>query len=187
MNFEDYKQCFSDILEDRITDGVYQDAQYKEYTKLNWSRQSRWMKSGVLEADVIAFLKNINQKMYWTVITEPWCGDAAHIVPFIELMSRENEKIEVNYELRDTAPFTIEKYLTNGAKSIPKLIVRDEHGNDLLIWGPRPQQCQLQFEEEKKQGLPMEQIKANVQKWYNQDKGKEIQQEITSSLQNILK
>src|SRR3546814_13916104 len=74
-------------------------------------------------------LKNVVQRIQapqrWTVITEPWCGDAAHSVPFIELASRKNPAITVSYELRDSEPFRINDYLTNGSKSIPKLIIRE--------------------------------------------------------------
>ena len=77
--------------------------------------------------------------------------------------------------------------MTNSAKSIPKLVVRDAQGRDLFVWGPRPEKCQAQFLKEKQDGLPIEEVKANVQKWYNQDKGKEIQKEIITGLKNVLK
>lgn len=184
MNFNSYFHYFQNIIENK--DGnfpeLYQDPDYFEYTKLNWSRLNRWLKTGKLLEETITKLKAVNAPQKWIVITEPWCGDASHIVPFIELMSKENPLISVDYELRDTEPFRIDKYLTHGSKSIPVLIVQDENGNDLAVWGPRPKECQEFFLSEKEKGADLEALKIVLQKWYNQDKGAKIQQEITEKL-----
>lgn len=180
MNFTSYLNYFQNIVEN--TNGnfpeLYQDPEYFEYTKLNWSRLNRWMKTGKLLDATIQKLKAIQVAQQWIVITEPWCGDASHIVPFIELMARENDLISVRYELRDAEPFRITQYLTNGSKSIPILIIQDNHGNDLKVWGPRPKECQDFFMSEKNKGSDFEGLKVALQKWYNTDKGVQIQQEI---------
>lgn len=182
MDFTSYLNYFQNIIENK--DGnlpeLYQNPEYFEYTKLNWSRMNRWLKTGKLLDETASKIKSINTPQNWIVITEPWCGDASHIVPFIEMMAKENQLISVSYELRDTAPFRIENYLTNGSKSIPILIIQDQNGKDLAIWGPRPQECQAIFMSEKEKGGDLESLKIALQKWYNTDKGKKIQQEITA-------
>lgn len=180
MNFKSYLNYFQNIIENK--DGnlpeLYKDPEYFEYTKLNWSRLNRWLKTGKLTDETIQKLKAINTPQNWIVITEPWCGDASHIVPFIELMSRENSLISVSYELRDFEPFRIDNYLTNGSKSIPILIIQDKNGNDLGVFGPRPKECQEFFLSEKEKGTDLEGLKIALQKWYNTDKGVQIQKEI---------
>lgn len=147
---------------------------YQDYIKMNWTRMNRWLKTG----KVMAELQNvIKEPQEWLVITEPWCGDAAHTVPFIQMIAEANPQVEVNYELRDSEPFSIEKYLTNGSKSIPKLVIRDKEGNDLFVWGPRPKGCQELF-----QSMPKELAIVELQKWYNEDKGKGVQEELLSFL-----
>ena len=182
MNFTSYLNYFQTIVENK--DGnlpeLYQNPEYFEYTKLNWSRLNRWLKTGKLSDQTIQKLKEINSVQNWIVITEPWCGDASHIVPFIELMSRENDLISVSYELRDSEPFRIDNYLTNGSKSIPILVIQDENGNDLGVFGPRPEECQEFFMSEKEKGADFEGLKIALQKWYNTDKGVQIQKEIIS-------
>lgn len=184
MNFNEYLDYFQNIIEN--ADGnlpeLYQDPEYFDYTKLNWSRMNRWMKTGKLLESTIHKIKAINAPQKWIVITEPWCGDASHIVPFIELMARENELITVEYELRDSQPYRIDNYLTNGSKSIPVLVVQDQNAKDLLVWGPRPKECQDFFMTEKNNGADFEALKIALQKWYNQDKGEKIQQEIIAQL-----
>jgi len=182
MDFTSYLDYFQAIVENK--DGklpeLYQDPEYFEYTKLNWSRVNRWMKTGKLLDGTVAKLKTINTPQNWIVITEPWCGDASHIVPFIELMSRENDLISVSYELRDSEPFRINNYLTGTSKSIPILIIQDKNEKDLKVWGPRPKECQEFFMSEKEKGADFEALKIALQKWYNQDKGVQIQQEVLS-------
>src|SRR5690606_37230624 len=104
---------------------------------------------------------------HWFVITEPWCGDAAHSVPFIQLAAQLNPLITVEYELRDSEPFRINDYLTGGSKSIPKLIIRDDQGNDLATWGPRPVECQKLFDQLKIDQADFETQKTSLQHWYN--------------------
>lgn len=180
MDFTSYLDYFQNIIEnqDENLPELYQNPEYFEYTKLNWSRMNRWLKTGKLLDETKAKLKSITTPQNWIVITEPWCGDASHIVPFIELMANENKLISVSYELRDSEPFRIDHYLTNGSKSIPIVIVQDAKGNDLAVWGPRPQECQAIFMSEKDKGADLEALKITLQKWYNADKGEKIQQEI---------
>lgn len=180
MNFEAYLELFEQLLHqspDQLQ-GLYAHEGYIDYTKLNWSRMNRWIKTGVLSRELIDTLEKIREAQQWIVITEPWCGDAAHIVPFIQMASRCNPLISVSYELRDTEPFRIEQYLTNGSKSIPKLIVRNTSGEDLGVWGLRPRSCQELYQNLKAAHVSGEEIKTTIQQWYNADKGSEIQKEI---------
>lgn len=184
MNFSEYQQQFDLILNEQNPQPPYNDEHYLEYTKLNASRQFRWLKKGVLSDDTKLTIQSIQEKQTWVLITEHWCGDAAHSVPFIYLMSELNPNITLRIQLRDSAESEIEKYLTNGGKSIPKLIVRDIAGNDLHVWGPRPHACQVIFDELKQQNATFEDQKIALQKWYNEDKGVSVQQEICDLLSN---
>ena len=60
--------------------------------------------------------------MIWLIITEGWCGDAAQCIPTIEKIAAESKNIETHYVLRDENLDLIDEYLTNNARSIPKLI-----------------------------------------------------------------
>lgn len=180
MTFQEYLQFFEAIIStpsDKQT-APYDNADYIDYTRLNWSRMNRWLKTARLSEELIAQIKQIDAPQHWIVITEPWCGDAAHCVPFIELISRENPLITVTYELRDSAPFRINSYLTNGTKSIPKLVIRDSEGTDIGVWGPRPEGCQQVYARLLAEKATFETIKTEIQNWYNANKGVEIQQEL---------
>lgn len=184
MTFQEYLQYFGSILQktNEEQSAPYNDVQYIDYTRLNRSRMNRWLKTGTISEELKTAVQNIKSARQWIIITEPWCGDAAHNIPFIEMAGRENPLITISYELRDSKPFRINDYLTNGSKSIPKLIIKDATGKDLATWGPRPGGCQKVYAELTVQKADFETVKTEIQKWYNADKGKELQKELIEVL-----
>ncbi|HMO33110.1 MAG TPA: thioredoxin family protein [Lacibacter sp.] len=184
MNFQEYRTLFEQIIEKEPAGNIppYNNPDYLDYTRLNWSRMNRWMKTGKLSAALLDHLHTIDSPQQWIIITEPWCGDAAHNIPFLQMAGDANKLITVSYELRDAAPFRIDQYLTNGTKSIPKLIIRDAGGKDLGTWGPRPANCQVLYSRLKEEQAPFETVKVELQNWYNQNKGKDLQDELLQVL-----
>jgi hypothetical protein len=187
MDFANYEQYFESILNGETIVAPYDKPAYMNYTKLNWTRQHRWLKTGELNADLINLVMQIKHPQHWIIITEPWCGDAAHILPFIHKLTQMNPLITLDIQLRDSEPHLINSYLTgaNKSKSIPKLIVRNSEGHDLMVWGPRPQENQELFEQMKGDERDMEEIKLRLQKWYNDDKGRSLQHELLEALISI--
>jgi hypothetical protein len=177
MDFEAYQQTFLTILSGEFSIPPYGNADYLNYVKLNFFRQQRWLKTGGVLPKLHLALKQLNAKQSWTVITEPWCGDSAHTIPFIHLLSHLNSLIEVDYQLRDTTPFLINSYLTNGTKSIPKLIIKED-GQMIGVWGPRPIQCQLLYDQLMYDHVDHQSEKMTLQQWYNNDKGMSFQNEL---------
>jgi hypothetical protein len=182
MTFEFYLQHFEDILNHPENHPTYQDDEYFQYTTMNWARMGRWLKRFEPTMEFQQSIATLAEKQQWIIITEPWCGDAAHSVPMLAKMAAQNPNIVLEIQLRDSAPFLIDSYLTNGGKSIPILIIRDENGRDLALWGPRPKACQQLFVQLKESGKDFSAIKEEIQKWYNTDKGAEIQKEIQALL-----
>ncbi|HET8572460.1 MAG TPA: thioredoxin family protein [Edaphocola sp.] len=180
MNFPAYCQYFKSIADQPLSaqQAPYDQPDYLNYVQLNWSRMNRWLKNGRLSEALVNRVKGIRSAQSWLVITEPWCGDAAHSVPFIELLSKVNPLISIRYELRDSEPFSINQYLTNGSKSIPKLVVRNSANTDLFAWGPRPVACQKIYTDLLTRNADQDEIKIALQKWYNEDKGQTLQEEL---------
>jgi hypothetical protein len=185
MDFKEYQLSFDPILCGENTNHPYDDPHFVEYVKLNHSRMNRWLKRGSLEEKIVSTIQSIDQVQRWIVITEPWCGDAAHVLPFIVKMAELNPKIELSIQLRDAQDSEIEDYLTDGTRSIPKLIVRDEYGKDLIVWGPRPQPCQKLAKDMIKEGIAPAERKIALQNWYNKDEGTTVQREICRLIESI--
>lgn len=177
MNWTEYTDLFDPIINREVTGGMYDKEVYVEYVQLNKARINRWIKKNPISDESKKIIAGITEPQKWIVITEPWCGDAAHSLPIIKLLADLNDNIELEFVLRDSSDL-IDSYLTNGGKSIPKLIVRDTNGKDLFTWGPRPEECQNLVAEMKNTDLSPQERNTKVQIWYNKNQGAAIQQEI---------
>lgn len=184
MTWDEYLRYFKDILESASRKPPYDNEDYYQYTKLNKSRTNRWLKQNPLTEATTQFMSEVTMKQHWIVITEPWCGDAAHIVPVLYLMSELSDHIQFSIQLRDEGS-EIEQYLTNGTRSIPMLIVRDINGNDLFHWGPRSKQGTELYEKLKAKNAPFEEQKIALQEFYNRDEGKGVQDEVVAWLKEL--
>jgi hypothetical protein len=105
-------------------------------------------------------------------------------LPIIKLMSDASEKIDLKIVLRDENEVLMNQFLTNGAKSIPKLLLLDETFNLINHWGPRPEGAKnLIIEYKANHGIVDEAAKIALQKWYLDDKGISTMKEIVAILQ----
>ena len=177
MNFEAYRELFDTILSGKEQASPYNDPAYLQYTELNRSRMNRWLKQGQLRPSLVEFLEKNDQPQQWVLITEPWCGDAAHSVPFLARLAQISPLVKLEIQLRDSGS-EIDRYLTNGGRAIPYLIIRDPEGKDLATWGPRPKACQDLFHRLKTEEVASDERKIQIQNWYNEDKGQSLQREL---------
>ena len=184
MDWKEYLNLFEDIIEERNSEPPYDKEDYVYYTQLNKARTLRWLKKKPLNEDLIKAIENISVSQKWILITEPWCGDAAHINPIIYLLSELNSNITLEIVLRDSNNL-IDLYLTNGSKSIPKLVVRDLNDTDLFDWGPRPEEAQAMVMEMKSRKEPYDNISKTVQNWYNKNKSQDLQNELRKLFSTI--
>ena len=189
MTYEQYVQKIKELLSENktSTSTINNSPNLIHYTEMNLQRMHRLDKTTHLTDTTVENLKKLNQKRIWLVITEGWCGDASQIVPVIEKMAQQNSLISHQLIFRDEHPDIMAAFLTDESRSIPKLIVLDEEGHVLNTWGPRPQALQERVMQEKIKMLAMskeerkiyfDEVKTEVQKWYNNDKTHEIQREI---------
>lgn len=178
LNWEQYLNLFEDILSGKFTNEIYEKPAYLDYVKMNFSRVNRWLKHAEIDDVLVANIKNIEAPQTWYLITEPWCGDAAHSTPFISKLAALNPAIELKIVLRDENLEFMDQYLTNGGRSIPKLVVRDINDSDLFDWGPRPAELKQIHAELKADNQPFEVINSTLQNWYNKNKGAAILNEL---------
>ncbi|MGV6829718.1 MAG: thioredoxin family protein [Flavobacteriales bacterium] len=154
------------------------------YTVLNHSRMNRWDKTLKFQEDIINSFKNFKGNITWLVLTESWCGDAAHSLPIMNRLSELNDNISLKIILRDKNKDLMNAFLTNGSMSIPKIIVFDNQTQNILgDWGPRPSYAsQLVNNFKEKHGSLTPEFKKDLQVWYNKNKGKNIAEDLESLL-----
>jgi hypothetical protein len=178
-SYTEYRIIVSKLISEGKSTGKEQSADLLHYSELNEVRMKRLEKTLKLDTIVEKTLQNLKYKQTWLVISEGWCGDAAQILPIIKLMSEASEIIDLKIVLRDENDGLMNQFLTNGAKSIPKLLVLDESFNLINHWGPRPEGAKnLIIEYKANHGIVDEAAKTALQKWYLEDKGISTMKEI---------
>lgn len=183
-SYTEYRIIVSKLISEGKSTGKEQSADLLHYSELNEVRMKRLEKTLKLDPEVEKTLQNLKSNQTWLVISEGWCGDAAQILPIIKLMSEASKNIDLKLVFRDENEELIHLFLTNGAKSIPKLLVLDESFNLINHWGPRPEGAKnLIIEYKANHGIVDEAAKTALQKWYLEDKGISTMKEIVAILQ----
>ena len=178
MTFAEYSALIERLVEEGKTTGPKQAESLANFTKLNWQRMKRLAKTIEIEETVASVVSTNDHVMTWLIITEAWCGDAAQNIPIIEKIAAESGIIETRYILRDENPELIDRFLTFGARSIPKLVALDSETLEVLgEWGARPTVAQELFFEMAKRGIEKPAIMEALQRWYNEDQGRSLQNE----------
>lgn len=184
MTYAEYIKLIDDLLLEGKTTGPSQSEAMFNYGRINRQRMHRLEKTIDLNDSVITAAKNAKRKVIWLVLTEGWCGDASQNIPTIEKIAAQSVNIETRYILRDENLDLMDQFLTNGARSIPKLIAVDALTFEVLgSWGSRPAAAQQLFHELKEQGVAKPLIMENLQRWYNADKGQTIQREFVKFIE----
>ena len=183
MTFAEYFKLIDDLLADGKTTGGNQSEAMFNYGKLNRQRMHRLEKTVNLNDSLVEKAQSVERKMIWLIITEGWCGDAAQNIPAIEKIAAESANIETRYILRDENLALMDAYLTDNARSIPKLIALEAETLAVIgTWGPRPQTAMDYFHELRSGGMEKPQMMENLQRWYLQDKEKSLQSEFENLL-----
>lgn len=182
MDYSEYNLLFKQLVVEGRTTG--EETQEKiDYTKLNFSRTKRLDKTAEIPEESIEVFKNISEKQTWLVISEPWCGDAAQTLPFLNKIAQLSENIELKIVLRDENPELMDEFLTNGSRSIPVVIILDEVFNVLQTWGPRSKAAtKLVADYKEHHGKIDDAFKEMLQVWYNNDRGISIVNDLTECI-----
>ena len=186
ISYQEYRELVATYAAEGKTSGNTQTPDYINYTKLNESRMHRLDKTLQVIEEVKTYLENLNKEYIWLVLAETWCGDAAQVLPVINKMAQISDKIELRILLRDDNEAVMNLFLTNGTKSIPKLIILDKESGEVVTdFGPRPAEAkQLIMDYKATHGVVDETAKIELQKWYLADKGVAIQQEILALIKD---
>lgn len=187
FTYPQYEALIDQLLAENKTTGPDQDPKMVQYTQMNQVRMTRIARITVLLPAVQEALAQLSRSLQWVILTEAWCGDAAQNVPvFFKIAEESQGKILLKLLLRDENLELMDQYLTNGTRSIPKLICFDATtGQELGTWGPRPAAAQELYRAFKADpvGTKKEFIQ-NVQLWYARDRTNSMQHEMAQLLQS---
>ncbi|MBC3541885.1 thioredoxin family protein [Rufibacter sediminis] len=182
LSFEGYMNLVREAVAQEKTTGAEQSAFLAQLTKDNLAIMERTYQTP-LQPELVTLVQELPQAQLWLVLTEGWCGDAAVHVPVLAALADQSDKVELRTILRTEQPAVMDAYLTNGGKSIPKLIALDaETLTPLGSWGPRPQVLQEYVLDLKKQELPMLEFIKKALGYSEADNGHALQAELRELL-----
>ncbi|WP_340155360.1 thioredoxin family protein [uncultured Winogradskyella sp.] len=184
MTYAEYRNLVIKLVEENSTTGNDKSEAMVNYTQLNDRRMRRWDKTGKVAEDLKTKIENFDKKVTWLVISESWCGDAAHIMPIINKAAELNDNIDYKVVIRDENEALMNQFLTNDGKAIPKLIMLDSETNEVLnTFGPRPIVATNMVKAYKEEhGVITPEFKEDLQRWYNKDKGQSIVEDLVKLL-----
>lgn len=122
------------------------------------------------------------------VLTEDWCGDAIRSIPGLAAALEQTDGIDVRFLSIDDHPDAMDGLRTHGGKAIPIVVVADEKGARLGVWGPRPAPLQALLRARRLElGAPtaetMAEFYAPIMAWYGKDGGVTALQELLMILE----
>lgn len=184
ISYQEYRLLIEKLVEEKSTTGIEKTQENITFTLLNNQRMKRWDKTIKATDAVKEKIQVFNQSTTWLVITESWCGDAAHVLPVINTVATLNKNIALRIVLRDENAELMDAFLTDGARSIPKLIMIDNATGEVIqTYGPRPSTATKMVNAYKaKHGKLTPEFKEELQHWYNKNKGQDIIADLVSLL-----
>ena len=130
-SYTEYRKKVTELLLKGQSTGNQQTEDLLHYSTLNETRMNRLDKTLSVPENVANELKNLKKEYTWLVLTEGWCGDAAQINPILFKMASVTDRITLRFVLRDENEGLMGCFLTNGSRSIPKVIILENVHNDL--------------------------------------------------------
>jgi hypothetical protein len=183
-SYTEYKNIVLEYASQGKTSGSQLDERIAA-TLINAQRIKRIDKQCEIISELKDLVNQITSKTSWLLLAESWCGDGAQCIPVIAKIAELNPNIELRFIFRDENLDVMDSFLTNGSRSIPKLICTDKQTENIMgIWGPRPKAIQAmvtQFKMEYPDASHDELVK-NIHLWYAKDKTLSIQFEFVELL-----
>lgn len=187
ISYNDYVTLLDNLMAQGKTTGQNHSDDYINYAKLNLARMHRLNKTAKLTDDLKNTLQNVKSNFIFLVLTEGWCGDAAQNIPILNLIENECKNIDLKLILRDENLELMDNYLTDGGRSIPKLICLNKTTlNEVFVWGPRPAAAQQIMLELKEKNVTLAEKGEAIHKWYNEDKTLSVQEELKNLIEKHL-
>jgi hypothetical protein len=185
-SYEDYKQIVFQLADEGKNSGEQTEERIAA-TNINAQRIKRIDKQCELSEKLISKTTKLVSKYEWILITESWCGDGAQCIPVIAKIALLNTNIELKLIFRDESLAIMDLFLTNGSRSVPKLIcVEKESGEVIGTWGPRPKAIQEMVIDYKKNfpEASHDEFVKNLHLWYARDKTQALQNDFLEFMQD---
>ena len=189
FSYSEFVELTERLVQENRTTGANQSEEYLAYTRICLQRMIRWNKTSKVSEKLELLVKKVNQPQVWLVITEAWCGDGAQSIPHLAKLADLSPLITLKLIFRDEHPDLMDAYLTNGNRSIPKLVAMTaDLQQELFTWGPKPKYLLDLHAAFKKnsEGRSYSDFLEEVHLWYAKNKQKDLESEIYPLISSTL-
>jgi len=163
-----------------------EDREHLETAAINLQRSSRIFKTYQPSEEIRNLLSRVESPQIWMLLSEVWCGDSAQSVAQIARIARLSPAISLRILLRDEHPDIMDAYVTDGKRSIPKLVVFTPQGVEVGRWGPRPRGAEEVVRLALAEGVPKKTRLERLHLWYGRNRGAALDTELADLLRGIL-
>lgn len=150
---------------------------FLNYSRKNVDAMRKNFEKTEVDPKLAEEVKAFEGKARILVIGADWCGDVVANLPAIARLAELSGNLQLRIIDRDIHEDLMKEFLTNGTKSIPKVVVCSSNMSHCSSWGPRPAACQTIMTENKDK-LPKEEIYTLLRDWYMNDKNQSVMKEI---------
>jgi len=166
LTYEAYLDAWRPKLTAPLVGLSVEDRRNLLYSRYNWERSERVHAAYRPSERLAAALGRIRAPQTWVVLNEDWCMDGAFTLPVFAEASRRCSFVELRVLPRDLHPAIMDRYLTNGARAIPKVVGLGETGQELFVWGSRPTAANAFREGLLGQGVEKGEVSKRLVDWY---------------------
>jgi hypothetical protein len=183
LSYSAYKEKVAAVIAQGENDAMSAEEHDKyNFTKLNQTRINRIDRTYSPSPEITNTISKITTPQTWLILTAVWCGDSAQNVPQLVKMAETNPLIKVKLIERDENPDIMDEFLTDGKRSIPKLMALSDNGEILFTWGSRPAAAQALVRNAIDSGGEKKVWEEQLHLWYARNKGKELENELNNVL-----
>ncbi len=186
LSYEQYLAQWRDKTEQPLTGLGKTQRKYLYYARYNYDRSRRVEEAYKPSDRLRRALATLEAPQLWMVLTEDWCVDSAYSLPLFVEAARLSSYITLRLLERDANLDIMDCYLTNGSRSIPKLVAFDVEGEELFQWGPRPRDAQQLRAEMKDAGATYQQISQHLLEWFEVGGWRQTEEELVETLEGLV-
>jgi hypothetical protein len=166
LSYEAYLEAWRPKLTASLGGLSPEARRYLLYSRYNWERSERVHAAYRPSERLTAALGQIRAPQTWVVLNEDWCMDGAFTLPVFVEAARRCPLVALRVLPRDAHPEVMDRYLTGGARAIPKVVGFDAEGQELFVWGSRPAAAKAFREGLLAEGVEKGEVSKRLVDWY---------------------
>lgn len=180
LTYTAYTEAWEEKLNRSMAELSSDERRYLHYVRYNWERAAAVEQAYTASAELKEVMAAISSPQLWMVLTDDWCGDSAFSLPIIARAASLSDQVTLRILRRDDNLDIMDQYLTNGSRSIPKLVAFSEDGEELFQWGPRPADAAALREKLIAEGAEGKDVVEQLIGWYEDGGYEDVEEELIS-------